>query len=77
MTTSRNGKRAASIHPQNALSINPALLWLASLTPAGRRGCKAYSDDVPVSSVRGEARHLPLAYVGLHERDAGTLGAAG
>ncbi len=55
MTTSRNGKRAASIHPQNALSINPALLWLASLTPAGRRGCKAYSDDVPVSSVRGRS----------------------
>lgn len=41
MTTSRNGKRAASIHPQNALSINPALLWLASLTPAGRRGMQS------------------------------------
>lgn len=41
MTTSRNGKRAAPAHPQNALSINPALLWLASLTPAGRRGMQS------------------------------------
>ncbi|MCV5245849.1 site-specific integrase, partial [Escherichia coli] len=41
MTKSRNGKRAASVHPQNTLSINPALLWLASLTPAGRRGMQS------------------------------------
>lgn len=77
MTTSRNGKRAASIHPQNALSINPALLWLASLTPAGRRGMQSLLRRCAGILRPGRSPTPTLAYVGLHERDAGTLGAAG
>lgn len=41
MTSIRKGRRAEAARLQNVPTINPAQLWLAGLTPAGRKGMQS------------------------------------
>lgn len=41
MTSNRKGRRAETVRQQNVPTINPAQLWLAGLTRAGRKGMQS------------------------------------
>lgn len=41
MTSNRKGRRAETVRQKNVPTINPAQLWLAGLTPAGRKGMQS------------------------------------